>query len=242
MVPWAWRCANQAHHYAAMVAFTVELPSISLYNSANRFPRHTYISFLALLDCVSRANAVARGAVVRPSVKRVFSETVKQIDAKFCGKVAIHHISRPFFPFFKILNFWILTIVFGFVNYGRESFKTLLLPQLWFFFNQTFSEWSLWQSSQELPIWDFDISNLNWKQILKFNIVSNKKMTKYQYLGINQCNCLKMVRHSTIGGRGAKRNEIWDLGRLATHIWSTFSLIMFKIILGWPVQLGDLTF
>ena len=37
-----------------------------------------------------------------------------------------------------------------FVNmepYGSESFKTLLL-QLLFFFNQTFSECSLWQSSQ----------------------------------------------------------------------------------------------
>ncbi len=34
--------------------------------------------------------------VRRPSVKRVFSETVEQINAKFCGKVAIHHISRPF--------------------------------------------------------------------------------------------------------------------------------------------------
>ncbi len=65
---------------------------------------------LALLDCVSRANAVARASVVRPSVvrpsvKRVFSETVKQINAKICGKVAIHHISRPFFPFLKILDF-----------------------------------------------------------------------------------------------------------------------------------------
>ncbi len=66
--------------------------------------------FLALLDCVSRANAVARASVVhpsvrRPSVKRVFSETVKQINAKFCGKVAIHHISRPFLLFLKILDF-----------------------------------------------------------------------------------------------------------------------------------------
>ncbi len=61
--------------------------------------------FLALLDCVSRANAVARASVVRPSVKRVFSETVKQINAKLCGKVAIHYISRLFFPFFKILDF-----------------------------------------------------------------------------------------------------------------------------------------
>ncbi len=59
------------------------------------------LAFLALLDCVSRANAVARASVV----KRVFSETVKRINAKFCGKVAIRHISRTFFPFLKILDF-----------------------------------------------------------------------------------------------------------------------------------------
>ncbi len=58
-----------------------------------------------------------RGAGVRrpsSSVKRVFSEAVQQINAKFCGKVAIHHISRPFFPFLKNLDFWILTIFFRF--------------------------------------------------------------------------------------------------------------------------------
>ncbi len=40
---------------------------------------------------------MAQASVIRrPAVKRVFSETVKQINAKFCGKVTIHHISRPF--------------------------------------------------------------------------------------------------------------------------------------------------
>ena len=45
--------------------------------------------------------------IVRPSssIKRVFLETVKQINDKFCAKVAIHHISRPFFPFLQILIF-----------------------------------------------------------------------------------------------------------------------------------------
>ncbi len=42
--------------------------------------------------------------------------------------------------------------------YGSENFKTLLL-QLQFFFNQTFSTYSLWQSSQNLliEIWKFQI-------------------------------------------------------------------------------------
>ncbi len=104
--------------------------------------------FLALLDCVSRANAVAQASVVRrSSVKCVFSETVKQINAKFCGKVAIHHISRPFFSVFKnfeFLNFNELFFIFvNMAPYGSENFKTLLLLQLRFFFNQTFSTYSL---------------------------------------------------------------------------------------------------
>ena len=99
------------------------------------------ICILALLDCVSRANAVSRApdscrpllsVVVRKT--RCFSETIRRITAKFSGKVAIRHISRPFFfRFFKILDFLILTIFFFvFVNMGpcgSENFKTLLLPQ-----------------------------------------------------------------------------------------------------------------
>ena len=77
--------------------------------------------FLALLDRVSRANAVARASVVRrrrPSVKRVFSETIKRINANVCGKVAVHPISRPFFSVLKILNFLILTNFFHFRWHG----------------------------------------------------------------------------------------------------------------------------
>ena len=58
--------------------------------------------FLALLDCVSRAIDVARASVVR---KMRFSETVKGINAKSHGKVAIHHISRWFFKNFGFFNF-----------------------------------------------------------------------------------------------------------------------------------------
>ncbi len=55
---------------------------------------------LALLDCVSRANAVARASViVPPSITRVFSETIKRINTNFYGKVALRHISRLFSVF-----------------------------------------------------------------------------------------------------------------------------------------------
>ncbi len=44
-------------------------------------------------------------------------------------------------------------------------------------------------------------------------------------------------------GRRAKRNKIWDLGTLVTHMWCTFDLVVFKVILRsfgacvskWPV-------
>ena len=46
-------------------------------------------------------------SVVRPSVNPFFSETVKQINAKFDGKVPFHHISRLFFFFFQNFAFLI---------------------------------------------------------------------------------------------------------------------------------------
>ncbi len=46
------------------------------------------------------AEAVARSSVVVVRKTR-FSETMNWVNAKFCGKVAINYISRPFFPFFK---------------------------------------------------------------------------------------------------------------------------------------------
>ena len=60
-----------------------------------------------------RANAMPwRG---RPSsVKRLLSETIKRTNAKFCGKVPIHHIRRRCFPvgfffclFVFFFKFWI---------------------------------------------------------------------------------------------------------------------------------------
>ncbi len=92
---------------------------------------------------------------ILPSIKRVFSETIKRINANFYRKVAVHPISRPFSPFFKILEFEFNELFFIFVNmepYGSENFKMILLLQLQFFYNQAFSTYSLWQSSQNLLI------------------------------------------------------------------------------------------
>ncbi len=56
---------------------------------------------------------MVQASVVSPSssVKRVFSETVKRINAKFCGKVAIHHISRPFLAL-RMTNFCSVTCLY----------------------------------------------------------------------------------------------------------------------------------
>ncbi len=62
----------------------------------------------------SRATVVTR-ASVRPFIKNVFSELIKQINAKFGGKVPFHHISRPFLClFFKNLVFLIFYDFFSF--------------------------------------------------------------------------------------------------------------------------------
>ncbi len=88
--------------------------------------------------------------------------------------VSNHSISRPFFPFFKIVDFFlILTILFSFslkwqpmgVNiskiyssYNYDSFST-------------FSECFLSVLTKG-TYWDFEISNLNLKKRLKFKIVT----------------------------------------------------------------------
>ncbi len=63
------------------------------------------VSFLALLDFVSRATVVAQASVVHPSVNSGLSESATWIQAKFCGKLPTCHISRPFcFSFFFIFS------------------------------------------------------------------------------------------------------------------------------------------
>ena len=60
-------------------------------------PLKHWVFSLALLDCVSRANAVAPASVVVVVVRK--TETIKRINANFGGQVAVHHISRPLFSF-----------------------------------------------------------------------------------------------------------------------------------------------
>ncbi len=63
----------------------------------------TIAMFSPLPDCVSKATMYSGSGVRRPKTEGlgVFSETIKRINAKFCGKVPIDHISRPFFRFSK---------------------------------------------------------------------------------------------------------------------------------------------
>ncbi len=79
-----------------------------------------------LCYCTEELLSLARASVsrpsVRPSVKPIFSETMKRINTKFCGKVPIHHLPRPFF--FKSLLFLFLTMFFiVFFNRGPYGSK-----------------------------------------------------------------------------------------------------------------------
>ena len=82
-----------------------------------------------------------RGRLSSSSVRKTCF--LKRLNANFCGKVAVHHISRSFFSFFKILDLWILTNFFSFsltwdpmavkiskrYSYSYDSFSTkLFLP------------------------------------------------------------------------------------------------------------------
>ncbi len=85
--------------------------------------------FLALLygiiqQSYCRHTGVRRLLVRRPSVKPIFSETVKRIKAKFWGKTTCPLYLQTILSFFKIL------FIFFFVNMGpyvSKSFKRHLL-------------------------------------------------------------------------------------------------------------------
>ena len=67
--------------------------------------------------------------VARLFVERVFSETMKQINFKACGKVAIHNISKPFLFVFQTFGFFNFNeLFFIFINmepHESENFKSL---------------------------------------------------------------------------------------------------------------------
>ncbi len=99
--------------------------------------------FLALLDCVSRGIAMAQASVRPSSVKCVFSETMEGINAKSCGKAAMHHISRPFvfknFGFFNFNDFFSFSLTWDpmevkipkrFSSHSCHSFSTKLFLKI----------------------------------------------------------------------------------------------------------------
>ena len=85
-------------------------------NCSGNLPKF-YWTFLAQL-CAAAQQSYCHGAGVRrPTVKPVSLETVKQIGAKFVGKVLIHHIFQSIFcVLFEVYTFWILRFCFAFAN------------------------------------------------------------------------------------------------------------------------------
>ena len=70
------------------------------------FSKFTFAFSSALCYCTAELLSSRRppSSVRRPSVKPVFSEPVKHINAKFGGKVPFHHISRPYMCILDIQN------------------------------------------------------------------------------------------------------------------------------------------
>ncbi len=105
---------------------------------------------------------------VHSSVASIISEATAWIAFKFQLWLPLGHMPRHFFHFWKKKFLDFLGILFVFVNmgpYGRQNFKTLLLPQISFESFQTFSEISSQWSSQEycfgfLKFWVFDFSGI----------------------------------------------------------------------------------
>ncbi len=99
------------------------------------YPYHAYLWLLskwfsARLSATAQ-QSYCRHVGVRPSVKPVFSETIKRINAKFWDKLPVHHIAKLFFFCFQNFKLWsFLRFFFVFVNigpYGRKNFKRHLL-------------------------------------------------------------------------------------------------------------------
>ena len=71
---------------------------------------HLFIRSALRYCTVSRSIVVTRASiVVRMSVVQ---DTTEIINAKFWGQIPIHHISRIFFIFFKIVNFYFFFLRF----------------------------------------------------------------------------------------------------------------------------------
>ena len=103
-----WQQTGNTHNYFKDILMQVSHVQQCFTRASNDFMCHVLIQncigrfILALFDFVSRATVVAQ-ASVRPSVNSGFREPAAQIQAKFCGQLPIHHISRHFF--FQNLQF-----------------------------------------------------------------------------------------------------------------------------------------
>ena len=90
------------------------------------------------LSSLGRLSSVCPSSVL-PSVKPVFSQTVKPINATFLGKLPVYRISKHFFVFQNFLFFYFFfTISFVFFNmgpYGRTKITRHLLWKCTEFFH-----------------------------------------------------------------------------------------------------------
>ncbi len=85
-----------------------------------KFLAFGFLAFLALLNFVSRATIMAQcrrhPSSIRLSVHKLrFLGNHAWTQAKFCGQLPVHHISRPFLSFFQNFQFSIFLNIFSFL-------------------------------------------------------------------------------------------------------------------------------
>ena len=188
----------------------------------------------------SRATVVMRASDLRrPPVvckTRFFSEPMKQINAKFGGKVPFHHIFRLSFHNFACLIFcYFFPFLLTWDHMGEttsndissESAKQTCSPK----FMHTPMK-GLYQSC----IKNCEISNFGFLGNFFYSFFL-ERLTWWSMENYKMCDILKRA------GRRAKLSEIWDPGLLVTCMWCTFDLVVFNVNLRsfgalvskWPV-------
>ncbi len=158
--PAVWICRHTSDVYAFLVTLGNIVKTVSTYvniarrnramriNEKNARSHSDWVSecvisvwrrfdsfYLCSVLLHSRATVMTRASVVRrrPSVDIFFSDTAKWINAKFWGKIPIHHIPRPFFfvlafQFFSFLIFFTNWFSFSLtLDIWEKNFKRHLL-------------------------------------------------------------------------------------------------------------------
>ncbi len=135
---------------------------------------------------------------VRRPCRNYISEPNARISFKFHLWLLLDYLQRQFFSFFLFIFYEYISFSLTWDPIGVKISKHYsLLPQLCFIFNQTFSKYALWQSSQELLLGIVKFLEFNVLQIGRQQ-VSHVDYRYVLYLGIlldDQLNWKSHINH-----------------------------------------------